>query len=50
MVPGLFVCTLRLGNPACQYQLEWEIKNAEESNDNDSIHDQYVKVIGLWDH
>lgn len=34
-------------NAARRYQLEWEIKNADQGND--SIHDFYVNMTALWD-
>eukprot|EP00268_Persea_americana_P061956 TRINITY_DN7898_c1_g1_i12.p1 TRINITY_DN7898_c1_g1~~TRINITY_DN7898_c1_g1_i12.p1 ORF type:complete len:419 (+),score=52.49 TRINITY_DN7898_c1_g1_i12:979-2235(+) len=34
-------------NAACRYQIEREIKNADQGND--SIHDFYVKMTSLWD-
>ena len=34
-------------NPARRYQLEWDIKNADQGND--SIHDFFIKMTALWD-
>lgn len=34
-------------NVARRYQLEWEIKNADQGSD--SIHNFFVKITALWD-